>query len=274
VAIWQHRAPSAHDGFQFFTLHYYFLNNAIQSGDVAQWIPYMNHGTIATLWYGVQASMLQQVLLVPAPLFRHADLLTLFHLSMFVDTMVLLVGTWLVARRFFGAPAAFFVTASVVGSCVWLDQPYWNFRLYYALPLVTGFQLDSFTSVGVGLGLHTSAYYCEVIRAGILAVDRGQTDAAKAVGMPQIQTMRRIVLPQAVRFMVPPFMNETANLMKLTTLGSVLAVHELLHAGNNLITNTYRPLEIYTAIAVIFAAIIYPVIWASRQLEKYWSTRS
>jgi polar amino acid transport system permease protein len=107
-----------------------------------------------------------------------------------------------------------------------------------------------------------------------LAVDRGQSDAAKAIGMRTAQLMRRIVLPQAVRYMVPPFMNETANLIKLTSLGSVLAVYELLHAGNNLITNTYRPLEIYTAIAVVFAVIIYPVIWLSRRLELYWSRRS
>jgi polar amino acid transport system permease protein len=172
-------------------------------------------------------------------------------------------------RRWLRAPATFYV--EVLRSTPALVQLVW---IYYALPIVTGLQLDSFTSVGVGLGLHTSAYYCEVIRAGILAVDRGQIDAAKAVGMRHGQVMRRIVLPQAVRFMVPPFMNETANLIKLTTLGSVLAVPELLHAGNNLITNTYRPLEVYTAIAIVFAVIIYPVIWASRQLEKYWSMRS
>jgi polar amino acid transport system permease protein len=171
--------------------------------------------------------------------------------------------------RWVRAPATFYV--ELFRSTPALVQLVW---IYYALPILTGVQLDNFTSVGIGLGLHTSAYYCEVIRAGILAVDRGQTDAAKAVGMRRVQTMRRIILPQAVRFMVPPFMNETANLIKLTTLGSVLAVYELLHASNNLITNTYRPLEVYTAIAVVFAAIIYPVIWASGRVEKYWSTRS
>lgn len=171
--------------------------------------------------------------------------------------------------RWLRAPAAFYV--EIFRSTPALVQLVW---IYYALPIVTGLQLDNFTSVGIGLGLHTAAYYGEVIRAGILAVDRGQTDAAKAIGMRRGQAMRRIVLPQAVRFMVPPFMNETANLIKLTTLGSVLAVYELLHAGNNLITNTYRPLEVYTAIAVVFAVIIYPVIWGSRQLEKYWMTRS
>ena len=171
--------------------------------------------------------------------------------------------------RWLRAPAVFYV--ELFRSTPALVQLVW---IYYALPILTGVQLDNFTSVGIGLGLHTSAYYCEVIRAGILAVDRGQTDAAKAIGMRQAQTMRRIILPQAVRFMVPPFMNETANLIKLTTLGSVLAVYELLHASNNLITNTYRPLEVYTIVAVVFAFIIYPVIWASGRVEKYWSKRS
>jgi hypothetical protein len=136
TAIVQHRAPATHDGFQYFTLQYFFLNNAAQGGGVAQWIPYMSHGTVATLWYGIQGSLLQQVLLRLPPLVRQSDLLTLFHLSAFVDSMMLLAGTWLLARRFFQLPAVVFIVVSIVGSAVWLDQPYWNFRLYYALPLV------------------------------------------------------------------------------------------------------------------------------------------
>ena len=146
--------------------------------------------------------------------------------------------------------------------------------IYYAMPILTGVKFNSLVSVGLGLGLHTAAYYCEVFRAGILAVERGQLDAARAVGMRRAQMMRRIVLPQAVRQMIPPFINETASLIKLTTLGSVLAVNELLHASNNLITTTYRPLEIYTALAIIFAIIIYPIVYLSRRLERYWALRS
>ena len=136
TAVLQHRAPAAHDGFQYFTLQYFFLNNAIQSGELAQWIPYMSQGTVATQWYGVQGSLLQNALLPIAPFLQKVDLLTVFHVGMFVDEMMLLVGTWLLARRFFQLPAVVFITVSVVGSAVWLDQPYWNVRLYYALPLV------------------------------------------------------------------------------------------------------------------------------------------
>jgi hypothetical protein len=136
VAVLQHRAPVGHDGFQYFTIQYYFLNNAIQTHEVAQWIPYMNQGTVATFWYGIQGSFLQNVLLYTASPLRNVDLLSVFHVAIFVDEMILLIGTWLLARRFFHVPSVFFVAVSVVGSSVWLDQPYWNFRLYYAIPLV------------------------------------------------------------------------------------------------------------------------------------------
>ena len=136
TAVMLHRVPSTHDGFQYFTLQYFFLNNAIQAHEVAQWIPYMTQGTVASLWYGIQGSFLQAVLLQLPALALGADLLSVYHLGMFVDEMILLTGTWLLARRFFDVPATCFISISVVASGVWLDQPYWNFRLYYAVPLV------------------------------------------------------------------------------------------------------------------------------------------
>ena len=88
-----HRVPTGHDGFQYFTLQYYFLNNAIQAREIAQWIPYMTQGTVATFWYAVQSSLLQNVLLWVAPLLRHVDLLPVFYAGMFVDELILLTGT-------------------------------------------------------------------------------------------------------------------------------------------------------------------------------------
>ena len=167
------------------------------------------------------------------------------------------------------APATLFV--ETFRSTPALVQLVW---LYYALPIITGLQMSAFTSVAVGLGLHTAAYFGEIFRGGIISIERGQVDAAKSVGMVYRQAMVRIILPQAIRRMMPPFMNETANLVKLTSLGSVLAVYELLHASNNLITNTYRPLEVYTMAAVTFALIIYPMIHGARMMERYWEARS
>ena len=136
VAAAQHRVPFSHDGFQYFTLHYYFLNDAIQSAEIAQWIPFMNQGTVASLWRGIQSALLQNVLLEMPVLARQFNLLTIYHAGMFVDAMVLLTGTWLLARRFFDPTTAVFISVSVVGGAVWIDQPYWNFKLVYAVPLL------------------------------------------------------------------------------------------------------------------------------------------
>src|SRR5471030_302124 len=130
--------------------------------------------------------------------------------------------------------------------------------IYYALPILLGVQMGNIASASVGIGLHAAAYIAEILRAGIARIDRGQSEADKSLGMGYAEAMRRIILPQAVRRMVPPFINEFATLMKLTTLGSVLAVNELLHEAENLINNTYRPLEVYTAVAVMFGLMIYP----------------
>ena len=145
--------------------------------------------------------------------------------------------------------------------------------IYYALPILSGVQMGNITSASVGIGLHAAAYIAEIFRAGIASIDRGQSDAAKSLGMGYGQAMRRIILPQAIRRMVPPFINEFATLMKLTTLGSVLAVNELLHEAENLINNTYRPLETYTVVAVLFGLMIYPFIWLSQRLEQRWKAR-
>jgi polar amino acid transport system permease protein len=113
----------------------------------------------------------------------------------------------------------------------------------------------------------------EIFRSGIRSIDRGQYYAAMSIGMTHAQMMRRIVLPQALRRVIPPFMNELANLVKLTTLASVLAVEELQYQAANLITQTFRPLEIFTFLAVMFAAIIYPLTLIARYIENHYERK-
>jgi polar amino acid transport system permease protein len=166
-------------------------------------------------------------------------------------------------------PAAVYIEA--FRSTPVLVQLVW---IYYSLPILSGLQMGNLTSVAVGLGLHSAAYIAEIFRAGINSIDKGQWDAARAIGMRYPEMMRRIILPQAVRRMIPPFINEFATLIKLTTLGSILAVNELLHQSMNLIVQTYRPLEVYTALALAFVILIYPFIYLSQRLENYWRVRS
>ncbi|MFK3781661.1 amino acid ABC transporter permease [Agrobacterium sp. NPDC089420] len=140
--------------------------------------------------------------------------------------------------------------------------------LYYCFPILFGYQLSAMASLIIALGIHSGAYVSEIVRAGINAVDSGQFMAAKSIGMNHFKALRRIILPQAGQKMIPPLINEFANLMKLTTLGSTIAVYELLQESNNLITTIYRPLEIYTFLAVFFFIITYPWIWLSQRLER------
>jgi hypothetical protein len=126
-----------HDGFQYFTLQYYFLNNVVISGEIPQWLPFITQGTVAAWWQVSQGGFLQNILLLSGSIFKDVNFLTLFYAGIFVDQLLLLAGVWLLARRFFASPfTVFFVTLSIMGSCIWLLQPWWNFHFYYAIPLI------------------------------------------------------------------------------------------------------------------------------------------
>ncbi|PKN53236.1 MAG: hypothetical protein CVU55_03230 [Deltaproteobacteria bacterium HGW-Deltaproteobacteria-13] len=126
-----------HDGFQYFTAQYYLLNNVVNYDAIPQWVPFMMHGTSAMLGYIVSGAILQNILFLSGSLFKNVNFLTLFYAGFFVDQLLLLAGVWLLARRFFVSPfTVFFVALSIMGSCVWLLQPWGNFHFYYAIPLI------------------------------------------------------------------------------------------------------------------------------------------
>ena len=136
---------------------------------------------------------------------------------------------------------------------------------YYALPVLTGIELSAPVAAGLCLSLYGGAFYSEIIRGGIIAVDVGQVEAAKALGMRHWQIMRRVVLPQAFKKMVPPLMNQSIMQLKNTSLLSVLAVPDLLYQGQVIAHEIYRPLETYTFVAVAYFVVLLPVtIWAKR----------
>lgn len=200
------------------------------------------------------------------PIFVRGAVLTL-QLTFGATVLALAIGLPIgIAREAGAAPLRWLATAYVelIRGTPALVQIVW---IYYCLPILTGYQLGGAATMVVALGVHSGAYVAEIFRAGINSIDRGQSAAAYAIGMSYGQALRRIILPQAVQRMIPPFVNEFANLIKLTTLGSAIAVSELLHESNNLIAAIYRPLEVYTVLAVVFFLITYPVILAARGLE-------
>jgi len=140
LMILARRIPIGHDGLQYFELQYYFLNHSVIYGEIPQWIPFFTHGTVASWWYAIQASILQNALGLIAPLLKFTDFITVFHLNVLFDEILLLTGTWLLAKRFFASRLTiYFVAVSIMGSTVCFTQPWYNFHFYYALPLAIYF---------------------------------------------------------------------------------------------------------------------------------------
>jgi polar amino acid transport system permease protein len=130
--------------------------------------------------------------------------------------------------------------------------------IYYSLPILTGVVFSPFASAAIALTLNLSAFVSEVYRAGIQSIGRGQQEAALALGMSKAQAMRRVILPQAIRRVIPPLGSIWVSLFKDTALVSVIAVPELMYRGKVLSIETYRPLEVYTAVALIYFVVTYP----------------
>lgn len=145
---------------------------------------------------------------------------------------------------------------------------------YYAFPIIIDVQLTPFSAACLGLTLNTIAYCAEIFRSGIQSIARGQWEGARALGMRRSATLRRVILPQVVRRMLPAFTNRAIELAKVTSLASVLSVHELMYQGRILSSLYYRPLEILSTVAVIYFILIWPASLLSSRLEHYLARRS
>ena len=144
---------------------------------------------------------------------------------------------------------------------------------YYAFPIVLGQQLSPVTAAILALTLNTSAYCAEIFRGGIESIAKGQWEAAKAIGMSRATSLRRIILPQVGKRMLPAFTNRGIELAKVTSLASVLAVHEIMYQGRLLSSTYYRPLEILTVVALVYFVLIYPGSYLSSRLERRLAAR-
>ncbi len=139
---------------------------------------------------------------------------------------------------------------------------------YYALPVILGIDIPAHVAAVLVLSLYTGAFYAEIIRGGVNSIERGQWDAARAIGMRRRQVMRHVILPQAVKRMIPPFMNQSIIQLKNTSLVSTIAVADLLYQGTIITAATYRPLEVYTMVAIIYFLVLFPLTLAAQQVER------
>jgi polar amino acid transport system permease protein len=144
---------------------------------------------------------------------------------------------------------------------------------YYALPVLVGIQIPATVASVMTLSCYTGVFYAEIFRGGIISIEQGQWDAARALGLSRWQMMRLVILPQAVRRMIPPFVNQSITQLKNTSLVSTIAVPDLLYNGELITADTYRPLETYTVIAIIYFLILFPSTILAQAYERRLSQR-
>jgi polar amino acid transport system permease protein len=141
------------------------------------------------------------------------------------------------------------------------------FYIYYALPDI-GIRLPAFQAGVLGLSMNFGAYLAELFRAGIQSIDFGQREAARSLGLSSAQTMRHIVLPQAVRVIFPALGNYALVLVKESSLVAVLSVRELMRAGELLASSTFQTMKIFTLVGAIYLVLSYALSLTFRSVEK------
>lgn len=210
----------------------------MQFDAVLERLPLFLNGTLQTLWLSTSAFALALVIGLGLALARLSRRRTLSLGSRMVTDLVR------------GIPALVLVLL-----------------IYFGVPQL-GFDLGSGWSGIIALGVNSGAYVGESFRAGIQAVDVGQTEAARSVGMSHGQAMRRVILPQALRIVIPPVTNEATVLLKGTSLLSVISITELTRVGTQVMTLTFRPIEAFLTVGLIYLVLNTIVSQASLRLER------
>ncbi len=140
--------------------------------------------------------------------------------------------------------------------------------IYYGVALLFGINITAFVAGVTGLGITLGAYLAEVFRSGVQAIPRGQTEAAYSLGLSRRQTMRRVVLPQALRIVFPPLANSFIGMLKDSSLVATLSVTDLMRVGMIVAADTFRAFEAYTFVAVIYYIVTLITARLVSRIEK------
>jgi len=144
--------------------------------------------------------------------------------------------------------------------------------VYYGLPQMTGLSITVFWAGVIALALSDSAFEAEIFRAGIQSIDRGQYEASYSISLSYSDMMRFVILPQAIRRILPALGNQLVYMLKMSSLVSVIGMQELTRKANELVVVEYRPLEIYTVLVLEYLALILIVSAGIRWLERKMQT--
>jgi His/Glu/Gln/Arg/opine family amino acid ABC transporter permease subunit len=145
------------------------------------------------------------------------------------------------------------------------------FFVYFGVPTATGIKLSALTAGIISLSLNAGAYMAEIVRAGIQSIDKGQMEAARSLGLPYGKAMRRVVLPQAIRTMIPSIINQFIITLKDTSILSVIGFPELTQAGKIIIARNYESLKMWAIIGVMYLIVITILSKIAKKLERRMS---
>jgi polar amino acid transport system permease protein len=190
--------------------------------------------------------------------------------TLIVATVLGLVIALMQMSRFRIARIAVLTVGEIIRNTPILVQLLW---VYYVLPIVFNIQIDALSASILGLSLYSAVFISEVFRAGIATVPVGHREAAQVLGLTPLQSFVRIVGPQAVRSVLPPLAANFVQLIKYSSLASVISVSEVTRRGMELSSSTFRPLEIFTFIGLIYFVICWPLthsirIWEARLAKR------
>ncbi|MEO8899309.1 MAG: amino acid ABC transporter permease [Candidatus Dormibacter sp.] len=206
---------------------------------VVKFLPFLLSGVATTLLVSALSFLLGMTIGLILALFRLSSVAPLrWAASLYID---------------------FFRSTPVLIQIIWL---------FFVLPIVTGIYLDAIPIGILALGLNLGAFAAEIYRSGILAVPTGQREAALSQGMTGLQAMRRVILPQAVRMVLPAIASAMISLVLDSSLVSVINVPELMSKANTVAGFTIRPLEVWSLVALIYLVLTMPLAVAVNKLQK------
>lgn len=142
------------------------------------------------------------------------------------------------------------------------------FFIYFGLPSVFAFKMTAITAGIITIGANAGAYMSEIFRGGILAVDKGQFEASRSLGLSYRQAMQKVILPQAVRNMIPAIINQFIISLKDTSLLTVIGIRELTQSGEIIVASTYKAFQIWTIVGAFYLIIITIISYTSRYIER------
>lgn len=146
------------------------------------------------------------------------------------------------------------------------------FVIYFGIVSIV--KVDAFTASAVGLSVHASAYVAEIFRSGLSSVPRGQVEAARSLGMSRVATLQRIVVPQAIRVVVPALANQAILSLKETSVAAFITVDELFQTSQRLSAASFQPLTYYTIVSLYYLGIVGLMTLATSRIEAYFRKRA